>query len=275
MYKNSTISNTIRIFISFFIVTSCQVEDNRVQDAKEELNKMISYSEGSVELLDFNKTNSIEGEMMGIKTYVLEWEASIKIVNDIWKSGDIIEGYWNDFHVLKQKPGGYEGFLAGAPKHYSKDTKILLNGNSTFEKTEKGWRLTHSEITKSRLINGDNQLKTSSNENASQLSDQFTGNWVENTSNPRFVKRILKISGTSKNQYSITFYSEGLDSKEGPWKGSFRKSDETTLWSENMELSSPDDPPGLTNTYNATIFLKDDILFFKYLNGYECQLKKQ
>ena len=176
---------------------------------------------------------------------------------------------------MKNKPDFWGSFLQGEPILYVKGTSILLNGLSKFEKTENGWRIVETLVKKSKKISEDNQVKASNNTSISQFSDQFTGNWVENTSDPRFVKRILKISGTSKNQYSIAFYSEGLDSKEGPWKGSFRKSDETTLWSENMELISPDDPPGLTNTYKATIFLKDDILFFKYLNGYECQLKKQ
>ncbi len=99
---------------------------------------VISQSRGALSLSSFQKTNGYEDQLT--KMYILEWQAEIVFQQEGYKMGNSFEGYWKDFRVLQQQPGPLES-IGMNPLHFNKGARIRLSGDSTFRKTEQGWRL--------------------------------------------------------------------------------------------------------------------------------------
>lgn len=88
---------------------------------------------GLVILESFSKVNSQQGEMFGVKFYVVEYEAQIR-----WPKGLNTECLGDNSQFK-----GWDCWMkeARAPGKIEK-----LQGNLTFEKTERGWKGENGEI---------------------------------------------------------------------------------------------------------------------------------
>jgi hypothetical protein len=114
--------------------------DDREQAVNAVLRQaVISQSRGALSLSSFHKTNGYEQEVT--KMYVLEWQAEIVFQQEGYKAGDGFIGYWQDFRVLQQQPSTLDSLVVGNTIHFNKGARIRLTGDSTFRKTEQGWRL--------------------------------------------------------------------------------------------------------------------------------------
>jgi len=152
-----TLNFRFRIFAStifFLMQMACsKITDTRESIAKEHLgNKINQESGGTLELESFKKVNGIERDFFGTKIYELEWEAVVLVKQEIWKSGDAIEGHWKDFHVLNQKPGGWD-LIGSQAIHCNTGTTVVLSGNCLFENAEQGWRVSALNVIKSKKSN--------------------------------------------------------------------------------------------------------------------------
>ena len=195
MINNRTIQSLILIQLLF----SCNLFDNKEKLAKEHLVQLISnQSEGAISLIKFTKTNGLEKNEMGEIFYVLEWEATIEVHQDIWKGGDAIGGYWNNFNVMKKKPDFWGAFLQGEPKLFIKGTTLVLNGLSKFEKTENGWRIVEIHIKNYRvsciITSGTNSSVNEIKEQTDKLS----------LLREKYKDR-LKVNGMGEAQYKNSF----------------------------------------------------------------------
>ena len=113
--------------------------DDREQTVNAVLRQaVISQSRGALTLSSFQKTNGYEQEVT--KMYVLEWQAEILFEQEGYKMGNGFVGYWQDFRILQQRPGTLDS-IGMSPIHFNKGARIRLTGDSTFRKTEQGWRL--------------------------------------------------------------------------------------------------------------------------------------
>lgn len=92
-------------------------------------------SNNALALESFAKTNGYDQEMTHL--YMLEWQAEIRFVQQGWKPGDAIGGYWNDFQVLPAR----SGFLTGSWEHFNQGTRVRLRGTAALRRTEQGWRI--------------------------------------------------------------------------------------------------------------------------------------
>lgn len=113
--------------------------DDREQTVHAVLRQAVmAQSRGALSLSSFQKTNGYEQEVT--KMYVLEWQAEILFQQEGHKMGNGFVGYWQDFRILQQQPGTLES-IGMSPRHFNKGARIRLTGDSTFRKTEQGWRL--------------------------------------------------------------------------------------------------------------------------------------
>ena len=114
--------------------------DDREQTVNAVLRQaVIAQSRGALSVSSFQKTNGYEQDVT--KMYVLEWQAEIVFEQAGYKAGNAFVGYWQDFRVLQQQPGTLDSLVVGNTIHFNKGTRIRLTGDSTFRKTEQGWRL--------------------------------------------------------------------------------------------------------------------------------------
>ncbi|MDX6527964.1 MAG: hypothetical protein QOH41_254 [Blastocatellia bacterium] len=114
--------------------------DDREQTVNAVLRQAVmAQSRGALSLSSFQKTNGYEQDVT--KMYVLEWQAEILFEQAGYKAGNAFVGYWQDFRVLQQQPGTLDSLVVGNTIHFNKGARIRLTGDSTFRKTEQGWRL--------------------------------------------------------------------------------------------------------------------------------------
>jgi hypothetical protein len=97
---------------------------------------MASESQGAFTLAQFQKTNGYDQQAQGLQLYVMEWQGDIFVQREVWKGGDALVGYWQDFSAL---PGRPTGFTGNAWKHFSKGANIHVIGDATLLKTDQGW----------------------------------------------------------------------------------------------------------------------------------------
>lgn len=111
--------------------------------------RVTSESGGALLLASFRKTNGYE-KAYGV--YVIEWQADISVLQDIWKGGDLFVGYFQDFRVMTQDPG-YS--IGQRTVKFNKGTTIQLIGDATLRKTEQGWRLEGFTVKGAQVAAGD------------------------------------------------------------------------------------------------------------------------
>lgn len=181
-----------RIAIVLAVCFSCSAlgADERESKARKYLlERVAAESQGAFKLLSVTKTNGYEGEQ---RLYVLEWEARLSVEKEVWKPGDAIGGYWNNFGVLLREPAGLDTLLAGAAKHLERGSRITLTGNCAMRKTDNGWRVESFEVKAGQLIA--DRAKTSP-------SSKFAGLWKVND------QEFLKITEMESGGFQLDEHS--------------------------------------------------------------------
>lgn len=183
MKIKSLLSTALTIIFITGLNSCSQLGDDRESKVRASLEqKVSSQSNGIIKLDDFRKTNGYDQNMMGMQVYVLEWQADISTQQEVWKAGNAFEGYWQRFEVMTSKPGGWDAFLAGEPKHYGVGANIRLTGTSKLQKTEEGWRVEELTVKTSQTLSQGSVTSNSTNPKPNISSDnsnliQFIGTW--------------------------------------------------------------------------------------------------
>ncbi len=131
------------LIISFLLINCSSTPSvNDGQDIVEEL--IAQQSKGIITLESFEKTNGQEGEMMGVETYLMEFQAQIGFNQNC---------YWGSpmggFETITEKPRGLNMFLFQGKREAKAGSKATVAGTIGFEKTEQGWR---GRVTSSRYV---------------------------------------------------------------------------------------------------------------------------
>jgi len=143
--------------VSFTLLNSCGITDDREAKAKEYLQQKISDQSGNaLKLENFTKTNGVEQDVMGMKMYVLEWTIQTSVQNNVWKAGNPMPGmgFWSDFKTLTKRPEN-EYLLGKDGPHLAVGTNIRFTGNCKLQKTEQGWRAESYYINSHEIQNKD------------------------------------------------------------------------------------------------------------------------
>ena len=130
--------------------------------------KVKSESGGQILLAAFAKTNGILREIAGQQMYSMEFTATVRFQRGSWKGGDAIVGYFNDFAVASERPGGWSGFGQNW-KYFERKAELQVKGVIQFEGTERGWRSTETEIKSVSVL---------TNLPDSEYYDRYLGYWV-------------------------------------------------------------------------------------------------
>jgi hypothetical protein len=109
-------------------------------DARNAVEHQIQQnSRGLIKLAGFQKTNGKDMELAGVKIYEMEWTATLEFLGDCyWDSRSLAAVPKNDGRV------GLDALLS-LPERFGKQPatrgqRTDLNGTTSFERTEKGWR---------------------------------------------------------------------------------------------------------------------------------------
>lgn len=98
--------------------------------------KIRANSNGLIRLASFQKTNGIAQEIEGMKLYEMEYTADIEFLEDCVWSGT----YRGEARLFYAEPRGQRKWF-GAFEPASKGQHQRLTGRFSFQKAEKGWRL--------------------------------------------------------------------------------------------------------------------------------------
>lgn len=93
----------------------------------------------SVEMKAFRKTNALAMEKAGIKFYQLEWEATLVILQRCWFNTTTLK-------TARLPPGHMDGILLASNgyKEFQADHRIVLSGNTLYQRAELGWRVVNN-----------------------------------------------------------------------------------------------------------------------------------
>ena len=121
--------------------------DRREAIAREHLMEHIrSQSNGALTLTSMNKTNGFEHERDGMKLYTIEWQATIQVQADGWKTG------WRDYQVLSAQPNAFEAVVESlSVRRLLRGGTVVLQGKSELQKADRGWRVLESDVTASKI----------------------------------------------------------------------------------------------------------------------------
>lgn len=125
---------------SFLLFTSCS-GNPEIGDVESKLKEAIDQqSNGSIELVKTEKTNSEEKEIFGQKTFSIYYKATIKFKKDCFiyvnKSG--MGPLFESFKTYDQAPDFVPSFAMVATS-CKKDQEVSFDGKMTFRNTENGW----------------------------------------------------------------------------------------------------------------------------------------
>ena len=205
---------SVACFAGLILMNSCSMTDDRESKANEYLQQKInSESKGALKLDNFQKTNGYDQDIMGMKIYVLEWTADVSTIQECWKYGNLVEGYWGNFSVWTQSPSGWEA-QASLHKHFGEGANIRLTGDSKLQKTEQGWRVEAISVKTSQILD---EGSTSSNSSGAAVNS-FIGIWKYYSS--EFVdekgEKIYDLITVSENQNeTYVTYCENCNHDEG------------------------------------------------------------
>ncbi len=122
------------------IVSSCSSKPD-IGDIEQTLKEQISNeSEGRIELVSIEKTNSIDREIMGQEVHTIEYKAKLKFLKDCYmyvnKSG--YGPYIESFKTYSEAPE-FVPSLQMQSVICKKGVEIDYAGSATFSNTEEGW----------------------------------------------------------------------------------------------------------------------------------------
>lgn len=134
------------LFLVMGYVAGCA--DRRESLTREHLHERIATeSGGALALIEMAKTNGVVHEREGTKLYTLEWDASLLVTTDGWKTG------WHDYRVLSRRPNALAAVIeGGSVKRLLKGATAVIQGKSELQKADRGWRVLQSEVTAFKIL---------------------------------------------------------------------------------------------------------------------------
>lgn len=144
LYKNEILKTYIfTLMIASLFFNSCSNKPG-INDVEETLqNQINNESEERIELINIEKTNSIDNEFMGQKVHTIEFKAKIKFLEDcmmyVNKSG--MGPYFMNFKTYTKEPD-FNPSMMKQIVTCAKDVEVEYFGSATYSETEKGWILT-------------------------------------------------------------------------------------------------------------------------------------
>lgn len=116
MKKHLNRTLTILLVISLIVLSSCSSKPSESK-AREDLSKRLEKQfEGKVELIDFEKVNAVDRELLGQKMYIMEYNATLRALEEC-----LVYSVTNKPTIAK------------------KGEEIEFSNTMTYMKTEEGW----------------------------------------------------------------------------------------------------------------------------------------
>lgn len=133
----------ILLFVAAGLICSCSSKPE-IADVEQNLRDQISQeSDGRIELVSIEKTNSLDQEFMGQEVHTIEYKAKIKFLKNCFmyvnKSGT--GPYIQDFKTYTEEPE-FIPSLQMQIVECNKGVEVDYVGSSNFGNTENGWVLT-------------------------------------------------------------------------------------------------------------------------------------
>lgn len=103
--------------------------------------KIQSQSNGLIKLVSFEKTNGVQMEHMGMKAYMMDFQAEIEFLDDCMWDGSAPSIFAGSFNAVRDQPSGNDS-LSPAYAGKQKATKGQRHkgpGIFIFKKSEQGW----------------------------------------------------------------------------------------------------------------------------------------
>lgn len=136
------------------LFTGCSSSPSSGDGERAIQNRISEQSQGRIKLNKFNKSDAVQGEVMGVKFYSLEFDAEIEFTEDCkWVVG--MFGQQLSFQTSKPvaKPGSgfsWNSFLDDTVSNpgtlVKKGQQVKLTGAIRFVKKEKGWSVEGVEL---------------------------------------------------------------------------------------------------------------------------------
>lgn len=108
--------------------------------------KIQRESNGLIHLISFQKTDGLAQEVMGVKTYQLQYTAEIEFTDSCaWGDGSALVGWQGGFSADRSSGSSQMAMLMDMSVHYKKGAKgqrEQVSSTLVFIKTENGWSLT-------------------------------------------------------------------------------------------------------------------------------------
>lgn len=178
----STFTQSVTLLFIFWL-SSCNLFDKKPKLAEDALRQKIeSESEGYIKLVDFKKLDGKKIEALGYKDYEMDFGGFFQYQKDCYKSGGMFSSWlYGSFHVLPQKPTGWDAYTAGNVKECAKGLKVGYMGKATFEEKESGWVLTGFKIAETKDA-GVEPLEGSQSENKHDKFPNYFSQFKKNIS---------------------------------------------------------------------------------------------
>lgn len=130
----------IQLFLLIALFTSCSSKPD-IERTETILSEQISNeSNGKVSLVSIEKTNAVENEFMGQKSYTIQYKAQVEILENCFmyvnKSGS--GSFFQSFKTYEVEPEFIPSLQMQIVK-CTKGNKVDFNGSMLFLDTENGW----------------------------------------------------------------------------------------------------------------------------------------
>lgn len=154
----------IAVVAALCLLNGCHQSYPSPELAEKQLKERVQVeSDKRISMVRFKKTNAQQAELLGIKLFVLEYEAEIVFLEDcVWYrgwSGQDFPGTTKPIQVTSDAPenmclGEYLNYAeqttakafsmmaTGPGERKKKGDRFRIKGDMVYEKTERGWALT-------------------------------------------------------------------------------------------------------------------------------------
>lgn len=121
---------------SLLVLVGCSGKPSESEVRQAFDSYLSSKANGLYKLTEFRKTDSQELNVMGVKVVKYSWNAELEFGADsMWSP--------NDMQAIPM-PSSFEMLLHLDKKRTPKGTALRLSGESTYEKTDNGWKVSHA-----------------------------------------------------------------------------------------------------------------------------------
>ena len=135
------------------MITGCSGTPSAADGKQAILDKIKAESDGRIELVSFEKTNGMQGEEAGVKTYALEFEAEITFLDNCkWSTGLIRGDGGMSFHTFKisGNPNSpmamMENAMNGPGADVKKGESFNVSGVIHLLSKERGWSVERIDL---------------------------------------------------------------------------------------------------------------------------------